>query len=512
MGIFTITLLCSFASPLRAIDPDQLSGTFYYNHTPISEFTNVTPDIYVWDETVNSTVENFTLLYSGDTGAYTIGNLPTNPVTISGYVHATGSAATLPGNFYVYGYADLPQMTPGERALFPIDTTYILHMTSPWDNSGIDFPIPSAGTYPIHPRHIEIHWDPVTGADHYTLAILRYRDGEHPDGYGAIDSAANTTTTETSWSVDLNDSENLEHYQLTILAYNAASEDLGRIFVTYTNGFGTDYRFKVGGNELLLNKMTIKAGKTDGTDSFSLSGWLDGIVPADFVNGDAITVQLGNVTSWTINQPLRQSGSKPKYSFKGTPGVTPNLKFDLDKGTFSISGKKMDLDGLAAPVRVELVFGNYFGWCDAQDEGDNDVINSRKPIPMQFLVGEEDAIRVDKVICKENTQTNTVKSLIVAGGIAMAAPANLSLVPCTFSWDNQPFVIPAGGLVDKGASKFMYVKKATKADPFAVVVTFDLIKCTFQIVMANTNIPWQDSPVVLRIELGSFNQQDNAEF
>lgn len=270
--------------------------------------------------------------------------------------------------------------------------------------------------------------------------------------------------------------------------------------------------WKVEGNNLLLNKMTFKAGKTGGTDTFSLSGWFEGAEPIHFVNGETIKLWLNDL-SWTIDEPLQQSGSKPKFSYKGIPGVTAGFKFDLDKGTFSVSGKNMDLSGLAAPVHFMMQIGEYANSCDGVDEGDEDTINGRKPMPIQYLVGEEDAIRVDSVVCKEDTATDTVKVLKVKGGIARAdGYPDLSQVDCTLYWGTEPYPIPAGGFAAKGASKYMYVKKPTQENPLTATVTFDLVKCTFQIVMTKTDIPWQESPTTLRIILGSFDEEDEAEY
>jgi hypothetical protein len=510
--IFAIVAGLLIASPQRADAAVDLSGTFEFNHTPISTYTDVTPAPNIYDETAADYIDP-ALTYNNVTGAYTLAALPTHTLSISGYITTVGTIPTMPGNFALYTSVDLAALTPAERADHPIPVTYLMHMTSPWDNNLVEFPIPSTGTYPEHPRHIEVLWDAVTGAAYYIASIDRYRDSEHSEGYGFIERPYTTTTAETAWSVDLANSAVLEHYQLGILAYNAADELLGNIVVNYTNGYGADYRFKVLGNELILNKMTVKAGKTDNSDSFTVSGWLDGVDPADFVNGDTVTVQLGDLPPWTITGQFKQSGSKPKYRFKGTPGVSPSVNFDLDKETFSISGKNMNLTSLAAPVRISLYIGDYAGWADAEDTGDDDVINGKKILPIQLLDGVEDALRVEKATCKENTQTDTVKTLNIQGGITIFEDVDLSTVAATVYWGSQPTVIPVGGLVEQGSGKFHYVKKATQADPSTANITFDLPKCTFKIILTHTAMPWLDSPLPLRIVIGSvFDEQDTADF
>lgn len=299
----------------------------------------------------------------------------------------------------------------------------------------------------------------------------------------------------------------MEHYHSYITGYNASNETIAYYSTTYTDGYGSDYRFKVQEYLLSLDKVKIKAGKTAGKSSFSITGRFDPSVPVEFINGEIVSLQLGDLAPWTINQALKQSGQKARYSYKGTP----NLKLDLEKGTFKLWAKNIDLTGLAAPVLITLTLGNYVGTGLAEDEGEEDVINGKKPLPIQFLMGQQDALRIDKTVCKQD-KADKVKTLVVQGGIALAGDTDLDQAAGTISWGNQQYPIPLGGLAAKGNGKYLYVKGAGQSDSSVAYVMIDLNKCTFKIGLKNTAMAWQDSPADLRLQLGNFDQTDEAAF
>jgi len=461
------------------------------------------PSFWVWDETLNQSVDDFTHTYNNLTGAYTVGNLPEGPITVSMIYHLTGSTSTLPGNYRAHAYPDLSQLSTEERADYPIDALLIIHQTSPWDNSGIDFATAPADPYPVHSRHVVYQWDAVAGADHYAFVITTLRDTD----FGFVEYVVNTTTQETSYTVDLEDSAESEHYHSYFTACNAENEVIASYMTTYTNGYGGDYRFKVQEYLLSLDKVKIKAGKTAGKSSFSITGRLSQYDSNDFANGQTVALQLGDLAPWTIKQALKQSGQKAKYSYKGTP----NLKLDLEKGTFKLWAKNVDLTGLAAPVLIRLNLGSYEGTTLAEDEGEEDVINGKKPMPLQLLAGQEDVLRVDKAVGKQD-EAGKVKTLVVQGGICLAGDTDLDQMAGTIYWGNQQYPIPLGGLTAKGNGKYLYTKGAGQSDPSVAYVLIDLNKCTFKIGLKNTAMTWQDSPVVLGLQLGNFNRTDESEF
>jgi len=500
-------LLCGFMRAASwAAGAGQLSGIVAYNDIAITEITDVEPSFHVYDDTLSASIYDFTHTYDNSTGAYTLGGLPVGPITVSLVFHLTGTASTLPGNYRGSSFPDLSQMTAQECADYQLDALYALHQERPWDNSGIDFALAPASPYPVHSGHVVLEWDAVAGADHYTIGIVKYRDEEHPLGFGYVEAIAAATTQETYYSIELDDSAEFEHYHTSITAYNASNVTIAYYATTYTNGYGSDYRFKVLEYAMELDKVTITAGKTAGLDSFSISGRFDPAVPTGFVNGQTVMLQVGDPAFWRISQPLVQSGQTAKYSYSGTPNVT----LDIGKGTFKVWAKNVDLTGLAAPAIITLALGSYNGAAVAEDEGQDDLINGKKPIPLQLLIGQADVLRVDKAVCKE--KTGLVNSLAVQGGIVMADDVDLSQVSGTIYWGSGQYPIPVGGLVNKGTDKYQFSKKASQGDSSTATVLIDLAKCTFKVTLRNTAMTWQVSPVVFRLMLGTFDQSESVEF
>ena len=166
---------------------------------------------------------------------------------------------------------------------------------------------------------------------------------------------------------------------------------------------------------------------------------------------------------------------------------------------------------MAAPVPVTIIFGDYCAAGMAQDSGDSDVINSKKSVPIQFMSGYTDVLRVDKVKCKGGSEGN-VGSLTVQGAIATEETYNFVDESVTIHWGSGEYVIDPGGFVDKGNGKYVCKKKPDDTDRTKVSVTIDTNKCTFKVVLKNTYIDWQASPVVFGLELGTFNQAEEAVF
>jgi len=134
-------------------------------------------------------------------------------------------------------------MSLEQRANFDIGLEQIIHMTSPWDNDAIGRL--TYAPYPEHSRCLDFTWDAIPGATEYRITISIYRDPDHPDGYGRVKSVLNSYVQETSFSTNLVLSNDSQHYQVSIFAYGSGGNSIGYFMITYENGYGWDYRFKV---------------------------------------------------------------------------------------------------------------------------------------------------------------------------------------------------------------------------------------------------------------------------
>lgn len=256
---------------------------------------------------------------------------------------------------------------------------------------------------------------------------------------------------------------------------------------------------------LTVAKMTLKAGRSRQAlaDTFQANGTCQA-AQADFENAENVLIRIGPCSETLAGDDFRQSGSKPVYAYRGTAGLISSLKLDLNKHTFQMKSRKQDLTGLVAPVPVELVIGGYCAYGSAADEGAEDVINGKKYVPMQYLYGYEDALRIEKVSYKQGTEVGVV-TLTLKGSLAAADLTDLSTHGVTLTWGTAD-IITNQLFTDKNNGKYQYSKKSTVGDPSSVSVTIDYAKCTFKITAKNINLGWQASPVVFRMQFEGFDQ------
>ena len=270
---------------------------------------------------------------------------------------------------------------------------------------------------------------------------------------------------------------------------------------------------------LSLAKMKIKAGKNRLTqpnpaDSFTLSGTFDAVLQ-NFLDNNQMQIYLGPYTETiALELPLFiQVGDKPKFMYKRSitkdqPGAITAMKFDLTKGTFSLVAKGIDLTGLETPADVIIKIGDD-DYYRAAVVGES-IANAKKPVPIQFLMGQKDSLRIYK---QPKLKLATAKkgpgndSLQIQGGISLAnLPPDLAGKRVDMQWGDYTDYIPAGGLIaDSSGNKFIYKKKSSDTTPNSIILAqFDFIKCTFKIVIKNADIGPLPLPQNLTISFDGF--------
>ena len=265
-------------------------------------------------------------------------------------------------------------------------------------------------------------------------------------------------------------------------------------------------------SDLAATKITIKAGKTrnGNSDSFSIKGECNA-AGNTFEGADTIIVRVGPYSTTIDRTAFNQSGTKAKYSYKAAPPGLTSIKLDLDKNTFTTAAKNIDLTGLTAPVVVSLTFGDYYGTTKAADQGATDVVNGKKLVPIQLLSGWSDTLRVDKVKCTAGSESK-IANLTIQGTITTATDIDLTTVPVIVQWGAATYTIDTGAFVPKGTGKYVYKKKPAAGDRLSVNATIDLAKCAFKIIMKNTQLTWQPSPVTAGLTFDTFDEETSVSF
>ncbi|MBN1846527.1 MAG: right-handed parallel beta-helix repeat-containing protein [Sedimentisphaerales bacterium] len=253
-------------------------------------------------------------------------------------------------------------------------------------------------------------------------------------------------------------------------------------------------------NGLRVEQLTVKADKDRSRrqDAFKLTG----VFFADEQDIASMECQI-HLGPWsdtlTFNSTnFKQAGSSPKYSYKGVAGSVQSMKLDLVKHTFQISGKGIDLSGLLSPLPVAIATGDYSGACMVGEQA----INGSKYCPLSLLMGQADALRVEKHAFKAGKSPGS-DALALQGSLAFQ---DILLDPTesdvTIRWGNWQFSIPAGSdlFTQKGTKRSFLYKSST------LMARFDLEKGVFKIQIKNADIGIQPYPVDFHLTIGAYNQ------
>ena len=171
------------------------------------------------------------------------------------------------------------------------------------------------------------------------------------------------------------------------------------------------------------------------------------------------------------------------------------VRFDFNAGTFSVMAKKVNLTGLNHPIRFEMATERYFA------VGEAEILND-KPLPMPFLLGHEDLIRVDHFHMLGNNRSGTFRNkvLVVRGAIATTTyPIDLEGREITVSWGGTSTTIPDGfnGLKQRGNRNLFTYNSGFNSLSRAV---FDLDRATFKVVINDSTLFLNSAPRSFAIE------------
>ena len=186
---------------------------------------------------------------------------------------------------------------------------------------------------------------------------------------------------------------------------------------------------------------------------------------------------------------------------------------DINKNTFYLYAKKIDLTGLISPVKVEIEVGDYLGTGVAYDGeaggsgGELDIINGKKPIPMQLLAGDKDSLRVDKCKFRLYPEKDSKDYLKIQGAIAVwDTSVDIAEEDVVVIWGDYSVTLPADNMFRIREKEVFKYKKPKGSDSSVAVAKFDLEKCTFKIVIKKADIGPQNNPVDFNIQFADFDE------
>lgn len=268
-----------------------------------------------------------------------------------------------------------------------------------------------------------------------------------------------------------------------------------------------------------ISKLVVKAGKVRSlsSDAITISGSSLDATASAFSLGNTITIRIlnGNNDTAVFSDTIHVLAGKyknGKFNYKGPKGRITSLKCDLNKNTFAITAKNIDLTGLRSPVVVDIEIGDYAGTGTAYDNevlalGNTlDVINGKKPMPMQLQSGVEDRLRVDKckfkLGAKPSSDRLTIQGALAVEDISISMGGEDVLV----SWGDYDISLPANDLYAIGSKNAFKYKKPKGSSSSIGAAIFDLEKCTFKIVIKKAHLGSQNNPIDFTIQFADFSK------
>jgi len=230
------------------------------------------------------------------------------------------------------------------------------------------------------------------------------------------------------------------------------------------------------------DKMTVKAGKTDGTDSIKFTGWMDA-TEADFIaalGGNlVVSIEAAGIPdpdATTFAFPLTGS-TFGNGKYKSPKDPSQSFRFDTGSWAMKFSAKYVDLTGLRCPVFVMIKVGDYV----AQVALGEDMVNgTKKPCPLPLMMGVEDILTVDQVKARKGSIYAT-DSIALKGGFTAAGAFDtgqgvlITLGPDTFIIAGSQFTVSNG----------IYSCKSAESASGLVTAKFDTVKCKYMIKIKN---------------------------
>ncbi len=266
--------------------------------------------------------------------------------------------------------------------------------------------------------------------------------------------------------------------------------------------------------DMSILKCTVKAGVTQGMDSFIASGTF-AESPPDF---DGITGIEVNIISLSDGNEIYAEAIAFDESdivsgrfiyrhaiTRGQPGAITTLLINFTAKTFSLRSQNIDLTGLACDLRLNVTMGDYMLTGDANET----IVNgANKKIPIRLMRTYDDTMRITRASSGASS-TALSDFFTVKGEIAVQAvdSTDLNEEDLTLTWGEQTFIIPAGSFIRTSVVRKAYrCSNITLAGGCIANGQFDLDKCTFNIKISRVNLDVTSGSVGFGIEFAEFSK------
>jgi hypothetical protein len=253
-------------------------------------------------------------------------------------------------------------------------------------------------------------------------------------------------------------------------------------------------------------KCAVTAGSKIHRDKISFSGTM-GATAGDFNDANSVIVTIraesaGDMAPRVFTFPVNNKTFK-KGKFKSTITSKPSkmsFAFNTKKKTFSFSASNIDLTGLSCPVGIEVEVGD---WAGAAAVNETIVNGPKRPIPIKFLMGVKNSMRVDKTKFTRNKKTGLITQVAVKGGFSVKNAIDMTANSFSVGIGTQTFAIPADTFKN---TKGKFTCSKVKLAGGIVAATFDTHKCTFTLTIKGTKITDPKGAAAFKMEFGGFSE------
>jgi hypothetical protein len=264
--------------------------------------------------------------------------------------------------------------------------------------------------------------------------------------------------------------------------------------------------------KLGITKVTAKAGDAN-DDLLSISGryYVDmlEILSADFL---CVNVLQEDNSLWQICVPFDfikfVRGNGFVYDRGDVYIRLSNVKRVSDSfaGNFKIRINGADLTGLRSPLSLNLVIGNFDQTAVADESVDSGIINGVLPVPLQFLSGSTDALRVDTMKLKPDSKNRG--SLYVRGAMVFQNTfPDLIEQDVVVNIGGNTFTIPAGNFKKYGSSGLKYrCTNVPVTQGGLASASFNFHNSTFWVKIIRANINEASGAVAFNLAMGAFSE------
>jgi hypothetical protein len=265
--------------------------------------------------------------------------------------------------------------------------------------------------------------------------------------------------------------------------------------------------------KLTILSVKAAAGRAAGDDSIVIDGRYC-INMNDMFSADRLCMDVlgARNTVWSLCVPFDPDRFISRDGFKyDKAGVHVRMK-NIGRvqnsyvGTFRIVLDKADLTCLKSPVALTVLLGDFNQTAVADEEIDGSIINGRLPIPIQFLSGCTDAVRIDKLTLKNGTQRD---SLYIKGAIVFKnGPPDLTMEDFSVGWGSDVFTVSAGSFKRLNSRTHLkyQCKKVKTGQSGVVTAMFDFKNHSFWLKISNSKLDTTSDNIAFNLVMGNFSR------